>query len=117
MIDPHVVARGYPVTTQEPPPLHEILELRVGVTAHTWIRRTPTGVLGDEVVDHVAREVFFHIEHVVGDAERVRDTTGIGDTVEPATRLGGRCGAGITERLHGSAHDVVPLLDQEGRRH
>jgi hypothetical protein len=69
------------------PALQEVAELGVAVAAHARVRRAPRGVLGHEVVDHVAREVALHVEDVVRDAQAVGDPLRVHDPVQTAAGL------------------------------
>jgi hypothetical protein len=45
-------------------------ELQIAVAMRTWNRRAATGILPDEIGDHMRVELRFEIQDVVGNADR-----------------------------------------------
>src|SRR5439155_555800 len=70
------------------------------------------GVFGHEVRNHVAAEPVFQIEHVVRNAELVRDEPRVGDGIERAARAV-RHTVAVAEQLHGGTRDVVPRVHKQ----
>src|SRR5687767_6167120 len=102
-----VVPRGDRVTPQHLSAPQQVTEFRVAIAADAGIRRAARGVLADEVLDDIPREVGLHIEDVVGNSQPVCYATGVHDAFESAARLAGAFQLGIAEGLHGDANDAM----------
>ena len=82
----HVVAGGERVGAELPRHSQEVAELDRLVAAHAGDGSLATHVGIGEIVDHRVQEAAFEIEHVVGNAERVRHPAGIVDVLAGAAR-------------------------------
>ena len=85
---PHVVAGGERVRAKVAGERQQVAELHPLVAAHAGDRRLAAQVGVGEIVDHRLLEARLVVEHVVADAEPVRDPAGVVDV------LPGTAGAG-----------------------
>ena len=69
----HVVSGGDVVTLERVGVGQQVAELRERVASHAGNRRSPTRVLGDEILDDVLVEPVLEVEHIVRDAESLCD--------------------------------------------
>ena len=110
-----VVPRRQPAAVQRVRPHEEVPELREAVAADARDRRAAGRVLRHEVVDHVAREVLLHVEHVVRHVELGGDGLGVRDPVEAAAGARRALAAGVAEGLHRHADDRSARARQQRR--
>ena len=109
-------ARCHGVEAERQRPVQHRRELDLLVAAQARVGRAAGGVLGDEVVDHVAPEPRGHVPDVERDAEHVRHPPGVAGVLDRAAAARApRNVAGFWLQREVHADDVVPGLDHPCR--
>ena len=94
----------------------QIAELELFVAHYAGIRRAAGAIFAGEIIDHHLLELVRLIDHVMGNAERMRDAAGIGHGLGAATFVLRAGDAILRPDLHGHTDHVVPLfLEQVSR--
>src|SRR6185503_16860881 len=86
------------------------------VAVRARYRRPPVRIFVDEPVDHALAEAAFVIEHVVRDAQPVRDHLGIIDVLAGAAGARAAHGLAIIVKLERNPDDLCAGLRGEGGR-
>ena len=102
------------VGAEVPGGLQEVAELDRAVALDAGDRRLAGDVALGEAGDHLLAEAALVVEHVMRDADRLRDAAGIVDVLAGAAgALAVRRGAVVVE-LQRDADDIVALALQQG---
>ena len=115
-LDPaHVVPGRHEVGLEVARGLHEVAELHPLVAADAGHRRRPGEIGVGELLDHRLAEPALVVEHVVREADRLRDPPRVVDVAPGAAGALPRQRRAMVVELQRDADDVMARLGQHGR--
>src|SRR5438874_11964582 len=91
----------------------ETAELQFLIAHHARVRRPARLVFAGEIVNHYTLELIGLVNHVMWNAERMRDAAGIGDRLRTAALILRSRDTILRPDLHRHTNDFVALLAQQ----